>query len=73
MIQIFGHNATRATIDLNRSEFEALETGEPFLVGLEIENGYVIISYEGHPLGLGLFINGSVRPQIPRKELRFFR
>ncbi len=73
MIQIFGHNATRATLDLNQSEFEGLETGAPFLVGLEIEDGYVIISYEGHPLGLGLFIKGSVLPQIPRKELRFFR
>ena len=73
MIQIFGHNATRATLDLNRSEFESLEKGEPFREGLDIEDGYVIILYEGHPLGLGLFINGSVRPQIPRKELRFFR
>ena len=71
MIQIFGHHATRATLDLNKSEFEGLETREPFPVGFEIENGYVIISYEGHPLGLGLFINGLVHPQIPRKELRF--
>ena len=73
MIQIFGHNATRATLDLNKREFEGLEKGEPFQVGFEIENGYVIISYEGHPLGLGLFINGLVHPQIPRKELRFFK
>ncbi len=73
LIQIFGHNATRATLDLNRNEFEGLEKGKPFPVGLEIENGYVIISHEGHPLGLGLLINGSVRPQIPQKELRFFR
>ena len=71
MIQIFGHHATRATLDLNKSEFEGLETREPFPVGFEIENGYVIISYEGHPLGMGLFINGLVHPQIPRKELRF--
>jgi NOL1/NOP2/fmu family ribosome biogenesis protein len=71
MIQIFGHHATRATLDLNKREFEGLETREPFQVGFEIENGYVIISYEGHPLGLGLFINGLVHPQIPRKELRF--
>lgn len=72
MIQIFGHHATRASLDLNKSEFEGLGTGEPFPVGIEIENGYVIISHEGHPLGLGLFINGLVHPQIPRKELRFF-
>ena len=73
MIQIFGHNATRATLDLNKREFEGLEMREPFQVGFEIENGYVIISYEGHPLGLGLFVNGLVHPQIPRKELRFFK
>jgi NOL1/NOP2/fmu family ribosome biogenesis protein len=73
MIQVFGHNATRATLDLTHSEFDILETGEPFPMDLEIKDGYVIISYEGHPLGLGLFINGSVLPQIPRKELRFFR
>jgi NOL1/NOP2/fmu family ribosome biogenesis protein len=73
MIQIFGHNATRATLDLNQKEFECLETGEPFRVDFDIEDGYVIMSYEGHPLGLGLFIKGSLLPQIPKKEIRFFR
>jgi NOL1/NOP2/fmu family ribosome biogenesis protein len=73
LIQLFGRHATRATLDLNRSEFEGLEKRDPFPVEMDLENGYVIISYEGHPLGLGLFIDGFVHPQIPRKEVRFFK
>lgn len=73
MIQIFGRHATRAIVDLSLQEFEGLENGAPFRAGLEIEDGYVILSFEGHPLGLGLYLDGTVRPQLPRKELRFFR
>ena len=73
MIQIFGQKATRAIVDLTMNEFEGLKLGETFPADLEIEDGYVIISYEGHPLGMGLYIKGMVRPQIPRKELRFFK
>lgn len=72
-IQIFGREATRAILNIERETFRNLETGEPFPVDLVLENGYIILLFEKHPLGLGLMIDGMVRPQIPRKEVRFFR
>jgi NOL1/NOP2/fmu family ribosome biogenesis protein len=71
-IQIFGRNATRAIVNVKQNGFKRLETGEPFPVDLVLENGYVILSFSGHLLGLGLLIDGRVHPQIPRKEHRFF-
>ena len=41
-------------------------------MNLEIENGYVILAFKGHILGLGLLIDGMVRSQIPKKERRLF-
>jgi len=70
MIQIFGHYATRARLDICEGELKKLATGTPLPVDIEIENGYVILLLNGQPLGLGLFINGMIRSQIPRKELR---
>jgi NOL1/NOP2/fmu family ribosome biogenesis protein len=72
MIQIFGNRATRARCDLREGALQTLMAGEPIPVDLPIENGYVILSLKGHILGLGLLINGLIRSQIPRKELRSF-
>lgn len=71
MIQIFGGAATKGKFDLGEDDFRALLTGEPVETDLNLENGYLILSLKGHVLGLGLLIDGMVRSQIPRKELRF--
>jgi len=60
-------------LNIERESFENFKTSEPFPADPVLENGYVILLFEGHPLGLGLMIDGMVRPQIPRKELRFFK
>ena len=72
-IQIFGRKATRSILNIKKSELKNLENGDPFQVDLALENGYVILSFSGHLLGLGLLIDGTIHPQIPRKEHRFFR
>ena len=72
-IQIFGRKATRAIVNVKQSEYKNLESGEPFPVDLTLGNGYIILSFGGHLLGLGLLIDGMIHPQIPRKEHRFFR
>jgi NOL1/NOP2/fmu family ribosome biogenesis protein len=69
-IQLFGHWATRAKLDINERQLISLSEGERLPVDLKIENGYVILSLKEQPLGLGLYIDGMVRSQIPRKELR---
>ncbi len=72
MIQIFGHLATKARVEINSVQLQKLVSGDPLHVDLELEDGYVILSFEGRILGLGLFIDGMFHSQIPRKELVFF-
>lgn len=72
MIQTFGHLARRAVVRLNEVQLEKLVKGEPIAVALEVEKGYVILSLGGHILGLGLYMDGKVYSQLPRKHLTFF-
>jgi NOL1/NOP2/fmu family ribosome biogenesis protein len=72
MIQMFGHLATRARVEMDEVQLQKLVGGEPLNVQLEEEDGYVILSLEDRILGLGLLIEGKVHLQIPRKELHFY-
>ncbi len=70
-IQIFGNAATRAKIEIDEKQLLRLTAGEGLSFDLELGNGYVILTLKGGQiLGLGLLIDGRVRSQIPRKELR---
>jgi len=70
-IQMFGHTATRATLEINKKELGDLVEGRFLLVDMGLDNGYVILSIENQVLGLGLLIDGSIRTQIPRKEIMY--
>jgi NOL1/NOP2/fmu family ribosome biogenesis protein len=71
MIQVFGHEATKGMIELNEGELAELVAGEALAVSGSFEKGYVILSLsEKRILGLGFFIDGKIRSQIPRKEIR---
>jgi NOL1/NOP2/fmu family ribosome biogenesis protein len=71
MVQIFGKAAVRARIELDEDRLVRLMAGERIEVDLGIDNGYVILSLgENRILGLGLYINGRIRSQISKKELR---
>jgi len=70
MIRIFGGDATRARLSISEGQLQTLAKGQPLPVKLEIENGYVILDFKSHVLGLGLLIDGTVRSQIPKKERR---
>jgi len=71
MIQMFGHLATRARVEMDEVQLQKLVGGEPLNVELEIEEGYVILFFEDRILGLGLLIDGRMHSQIRRNELRF--
>ena len=71
MIQMFGRLATRASIEIDEAQLQKLVSGDPLYVELDIEDGYVILSFEGHVLGLGLLIEGKILSQIPRNEFHF--
>ena len=70
-IQIFGTAATRAKLEIGKEQLQRLLEGQELPVDQGLGTGYVILTLGGHQvLGLGLLIDGRVRSQIPRKELR---
>jgi len=71
MIQVFGSLATKGRVEIDKVQLETLVRGEPLHMELEMEDGYVILLFAGHILGLGLFIEGKILSQIPRKEITF--
>ena len=71
MIQHFGQEATKARLRINAEQLLKLLAGESISVDLDLDDGYVILDLgKRWILGLGLLINGRVRSQLPRKELR---
>jgi NOL1/NOP2/fmu family ribosome biogenesis protein len=71
LIQVFGPLATKARVEIDEFQLEKLVRGEPLHIQSEFEDGYVILLFSGHVLGLGLFIEGKILSQIPRKEINF--
>ncbi len=70
-IQIFGAAATRARLEIGGKQLQRLLAGQEIPLDLDLTKGYVILSFpENRILGLGFFINGKVRSQISKKELR---
>jgi NOL1/NOP2/fmu family ribosome biogenesis protein len=72
-VQIFGKLATKAVVRLDAYRLQSIVKGEPMSMDLRLENGYIILFYEDHPLGVGLYIDGGILAQLPKKETVFFR
>ena len=71
LIQMFGAHARKALFDIDEKGMELLLRGTPIAADLEIDSGYVILRLKGRGiLGLGLYVNGSIRSQLPKKALR---
>jgi NOL1/NOP2/fmu family ribosome biogenesis protein len=70
MIQIFGHRATKARVEINEEQLSMLLSGEKLSVDLAMDRGYVILTFKSRILGLGFFLKGKIRSEISRKELR---
>ena len=70
-IQTFGRFATEAKIQINMAQLRTFLEGGEIPVDLKLDNGYVVLSTEeDRVLGLGLLIDGKIRSQLPKKELR---
>jgi len=71
MIQIFGHRATKAVVEVDEEQLAGLLSGKRLSVELPADKGYVILKLKNDRIvGLGFFINGEVASQISSKELR---
>ena len=71
MIQFFGHGAEKAVLELREEDLSRLTEEGRIQTDMEIENGYVILSFRRKILGLGLLINDVVISQLPKKDVRF--
>ncbi len=70
MIQLFGHAATRAVYEIDKTQLRLLLAGSALIKDLDLEKGYVILRLkDGLVLGLGFYANGKTYSQLPRKEL----
>jgi NOL1/NOP2/fmu family ribosome biogenesis protein len=70
-IQLFGSAATKAKLEIDESQLRRLVAGEELSMAMDLATGYVILSHRKEQvLGLGFFINGKVRSQIPKKQLK---
>jgi NOL1/NOP2/fmu family ribosome biogenesis protein len=70
MIQLFGHEAVRARLEIDETQLKSLWAGESLAFDLNLEQGYVILCLgKDTILGLGFYSDGRVRSQMPRAEL----
>ena len=72
MIQVFGHHAVRNVLDISVEDINKMAQGGHISSDMEIDNGYIILSFKGAVIGLGLFIDGRITSQIPRRDLFLF-
>jgi len=71
LIQKFGSYATRARVEIKSAQLECLLGGESIPLDSDLDKGYVILTLGNDQiLGLGLLINGRIRSQLPKKEIR---
>lgn len=70
-IQVFGSSASRTTLVIDEAELSALQEGKGLSLDLDIDQGYVILMLdENRAVGLGLYVNGTLRSQVSRKALK---
>jgi hypothetical protein len=70
-IQAFGRYATKAIFRMDMPQLKPLITAGEIPVDLGLEKGYVVLSLEDNViLGLGFYIHGSLRSQLPRNQIR---
>ncbi len=72
MIQVFGHHAARSVLDVTEDDIDKMAQGSYISSDMEVDNGYIIMSFKGAVIGLGLFIDGRITSQIPRRDLASF-
>ncbi len=67
-LQLFGHLATKNSVDLSASQAEKFIAGDRQRLEAELEDGYVVVSYRGEVLGCGLYARGELASQLPKER-----
>ena len=67
-LQLFGHLATKNSVDLSADEAEKFVAGDRQILEADLEDGYVAVSYRGEVLGCGLYARGELASQLPKER-----
>jgi NOL1/NOP2/fmu family ribosome biogenesis protein len=65
-IQVFGHLASKNIAVITREEMLEYAKGNDLEREFELENGYVVLKFERHVVGVGLCINKKIRNQVAK-------
>jgi len=75
-IQRFGEHASRNVIHLDRSQAAAFLAGRDQELAWEGDWGYLVVTHDlaggVEPLGVGLYVYGELRSQVPKGRRREF-
>jgi NOL1/NOP2/fmu family ribosome biogenesis protein len=75
-IQRFGEHASRNVISLDRSQATAFLAGRDQEIPWDGDWGYLVVTHElageAEPLGVGLYVYGELRSQVPKGRRREF-
>ncbi|MGE5842131.1 MAG: hypothetical protein ACM335_07630 [Deltaproteobacteria bacterium] len=70
MVQLFGHHATKSVYQLTDSELDKLLRAESLEVESSMEEGFVVLRFREHVLGVGLLLHGKITSRIRLSELK---
>ncbi|MBD3398451.1 hypothetical protein GF412_04470 [Candidatus Micrarchaeota archaeon] len=65
-IQLFGHLATRNTIELSRESALDYLQGKDTEATIPAETGYVILTHNGASLGIGFYRDKKIENMLPK-------
>ncbi len=66
-LQRFGSHATENTLDVTEGQARTFVEGDTVeLETREVDLGYVVVRFDGHVLGCGLYFPGELRSQVPK-------
>ncbi len=68
MIQFFGRHAKKNVIELREDEAKEFVKGSDLSLETSCSEGYVILTYERHPLGCGLLKGGRIKNMLPKAK-----
>lgn len=70
-IQMVGANATKNVVILEKEQLVRVLTEGNVSLSLPVSRGYVILAYDHHTLGCGLYTGSKLIGQIPRSYISY--
>ena len=65
-MQVLGRHATRNVVDLDADQAKLLINGGSLNLETDVENGFVLLRWQGLVIGVGFYKRPVLKSQIPR-------